>query len=474
MNWFYSTRYFDSEINGRIQVRRFLGTYTVKVHGEAQSSPYTDTMWRVAMRRITRHAHIKHVLLLGLGGASSLRALFQKFPHAHVTIVEWDPAMLELCRSLHLLKHPEQTHVLIGDVRDIVPALSQKFDLIIFDLFSGNKISPTIIDAQSQQSIIQRLAPNGYYLVNFWLGGKHEPEVAAGFTTQDKWRFRINTFALYRPPLPTGYERYRAYADFQKREARLQTRHQFFASGSTHGLRSKTGPLCFEKYVGNTEPDISKWPHPRLITWHPTSKLPKPKGWHASSLYNGTKSYGIAHITNLENHWADWSSRAKRQRKQWLEHDSKEWSITEVTNDEFFTAFKKAKLGVGLVGILARLVKYKQMYHGPLVKLFGAKKQGSSEIHAGLAVLHIPEASTSLHLAAFHLPAARETSVGTALIDTWFQEAIANNITYLDFGTIRANSEPRDWQGFTDFKNQFLTHTIFTPKPFFKFKGKSK
>ncbi len=472
MNWLYSKKQFGSKINGAITVRRLFGRYTVYVHGQMESSPYTDTMWKQALKKITKGTRIKQVLLLGLAGGSATPAILKKFPNAHITALEWDETMAEVFKTIRH-KEAEQTEIILGDVEVTVPKISTKFDLVIFDLYQGNTISKHIFDEPFTVNLAEHLAPNGYFLVNYWLGRTGSGAVTKYFLHQQSWRFRVNSLSLYRPALPEGYERYRAHPAFTQRETIIQKNHILVHAGKATGLRVKRGPFYVEKYIGITEPNIQPLGEHRIVFWQPLRQIVRPAGWHRSLLFGGTHSYGMAHITNPEQYWENWSGHAKRHRKKWLQEKGIAWEIIEASEEEFCTAFTQARMGMGLSHIMVQLVKYKIRAHGSNIQLFAARKPGTTEILAGLAVMHVPEAATSVHLAAFHLPPARHGSIGTGLIDVWYQAAIAKHITYLDFGVVRANGEPRSWQGYTDFKNQFLTHTVFTPKSFYKLVKKS-
>lgn len=473
MNWIYSKRYFDSEKNGRIKVRRLLGQYTIVVGYTMETSPYTTTMWRLALRHVTKNARVKSILMLGLGGAGSIAALLKKYPHARITVLEWDPTMLEICQKLNLIKHRERVDIHIGDARHTTKALTQKFDLIIFDLVCGKNISEAITDHQFLQDIANRLAPNGYFLVNYFSEQNKSKYIEEHFLHQESWRYRYNALALYRPQLPADYEKYRANIAFIQRESKIVPDMHMILSGDRTGTRHKVGFIYSEKYLGNKEPPITPFEHLRLIHWQPTVHTACPPGWHKSWLQMGTRSYGLAHITNPEHYWEHWSNHALRQRKKW-ETEQVKWEIGPAAEDDFFKAFVEVRYGLGLSRVFVNIIKHKIRAHGPLVKLFAARLKGTTPILAGLAVLHTPECSTSTHVAAFHLPEARNGPVGTGLIDTWYKEAISQNIRFLDFGVVRANGEPRSWKGYSDFKNQFLTHTAFNPKPFFKFVRKVK
>ena len=51
-----------------IECNRFFGKYTIKVNEFYQTSPYTNRMWRKAIKKLPREVKVKNVLVLGYGG----------------------------------------------------------------------------------------------------------------------------------------------------------------------------------------------------------------------------------------------------------------------------------------------------------------------------------------------------------------------------------------------------------------------
>lgn len=76
------------------------------------------------------------VLLLGLGGGSVPSILRKEFGHdAPITAVEIDPAMVELGRRYFGLGGIPELRIVEGDATLLVHALTERYDLVIVDLF---------------------------------------------------------------------------------------------------------------------------------------------------------------------------------------------------------------------------------------------------------------------------------------------------------------------------------------------------
>ncbi len=470
MSWLYEKLTLDSKQNGRVEAHRLFGRLTVTAQGKNQSSSYTDRMWRKAVAKITKGARVKNILVLGLAGGSCISPLLKKFPHSHITAVEWDEDMRSVFNHFHP-KLKSQVSIKVQDASRFIEQEKSRYDLIVFDIYQGNTIWPGLKQPHTLQTLHNLLAPNGYFLCNFWLSRDAHPLVANVFGQQAKWRYALNLFGLFRPQLDDSFERYRACPALVQRENTTRPRGYALRWQGDLVLEVKRlGFFHIAKHIGRTSPDTTSLPKPHVVFWQNTVMSKRPAGWLTWPLREGAEAYGIAKITATPDYFSGWSSHAKRHRKNWLSQDSTQWQIRNATVGEFCRSYKHAKQGIGLPTMMSSVVKYKIKMHGNLCKLYLVEHKQTKDIAAGLCVLDVPECKTSAHIAAFILEAGKLTSAGTGLIDYWYRQSIEQGFEYLDFGVIRSNGEPRDWQGYTDFKTQFLTHTIFQPKPYFQIK----
>src|SRR3989344_5978756 len=147
MGFFWETRTYQSEKNGTIHCRRFFGRWRVTVDGFDETTPYTNRMWKRALRRVSKKSGVKRVLLLGLGAGGAIAYLYRRFRNATITAVEWDPVMITLADELGFFPRERRPRIIQGDAAVLVPELTEKFDLIIVDLFRGRKVDAALSDA---------------------------------------------------------------------------------------------------------------------------------------------------------------------------------------------------------------------------------------------------------------------------------------------------------------------------------------
>lgn len=470
MSWWYEQWTRTSEKNGLIRVRRILGRWKVTVGGWDETSAYMTSVWRFVAKTVPRREKIKTILVLGLGAGGTIEMLHRLFHDCRTTTIEWDPVMVEITERLRLYSSSHAPRVIVADAREALPRLEGCFDLILFDLFRGNKAAEIFKHEDVCRALSRLLAPKG----SFFFNGFQEPEL---FRDLDRflachrtWKFKWNRVALFRhfglgrigDPLPTGYVQFRQDEAYLKRQASVLKQATLLGQKNCYGFRWKRGPLWFEHYVSDEEPVIREGPS-RVLIWQPVTKVDRPRGWWRMPVQTNQRQTGFAEIRDPEKYWESWSAHAERHRGRWLKEDR--FTIEETDFATFLPAYRRLKKLWWLKNDFIRILEKKVRAHGSLVHFFVARERSDKTIRAGFAFLVIPESSQSVHLLSFIQPEAQHSSVGTGLMDEWFKFCIAHQIRFLDFDIFWAPGEPREWKGFSRFKSQFVTHFIRYPNP---------
>jgi GNAT superfamily N-acetyltransferase/precorrin-6B methylase 2 len=473
MSWLHERHLFRSDKNGVIVAKRFFGTWEITVDGYDQSSSYIKKMWQEALARLPEYARAKRVLLLGLGAGSIIDDLHRRFPNCQVTVIEWDPEMITLAKRLHLFKPEHAPQVLVGDALEMLPTLDQTFDLIVFDLYRGERPEPRLAEADFQKQLQSHLKHSGFLLANVFKTPTLLEATDRFFSREQTWHFRFNTLALYRPQ---SYSTYRAEEGYLRRHADGKLNGVFIQTPSVDerllipGLRWKRGPLRFEGYFSDDEPACDPDAPRRLVIWQPLRpNVIRPKTWWRFPLPVNVRRTGHVEISDPAEYWKDWNENVRRQRAKWLK--AKPLAIEEVSLDDFVAGYREARPWFRMRDMFVKQLRERIVLFPGLVTLLGARDPATGQIRAGFATLDIPECGASIHLTSFFHPQFRRTGVGTALVDAWFRRAIAHNIRYLDFDIFWVFGEPREWKGFSKFKSQFGTRFVDYPPPFLKIVG---
>ena len=470
MSWLYENFSLTSEKNGKIFFRRLFGRWKVTVGGYDQTSRYITDMWKDALRRVPPNLIVKKVLLLGFGAGGTIELLREQFPKSQITVVEWDPVMVEIAGRIKFFEPGEDIQIILGDANLFVPELADRFDVIIFDLYCGEQ--PQLINDPAFREVMRRrLSPSGFLVANVF----HDAPILERFGETWKmvrsWRFKFNRLGLLQrddaPSAGGGADSSNFFIPYRTSRAYLKpqsdgTHVQFLDNRTIFGTRWHHGPLWFDGYAGDPEPDILPGPA-RFVIWQPLTFFDAPKGWRRSWIQMNPRKTGFAILNQTENYWKTWSEHAQRHRKKWMKEDR--FTIEPIAFDEFAAAYRPIKKLGWMTEFYVRDLQHKMQRHEGCVHLFGARERSTGKVLAGLAVMDIPEINCSVHVIAFIHPSAMHSSVSTGLIDHWFQHAIRAGLSFLDFDIFWAPGEPRVWKGFSRFKSQFGTRFIRYPFP---------
>lgn len=473
LDWF-RVRTVVSEKNGPVVLAHGLQGPVVMVNGYYQTGPYIKAMWQKALRHIPRTASVKRVLVLGYGAGGTNRPICRRFPSARITAIEWDPDMIALAKQLKLHAPHELEDLRVGDAAEVVGQLIGTFDLIIFDLYRGREPSPLIEDPAFLKRLRELTSPNGYFLVNVFEKPDAMKTVAAFFSWRRRWTYRWNHCGLFRPfgcggqgdPLLPEFLPFHAVPALVERETRMHPGHVFLHGDGFAGRRWRVGPLAFEMYYGDVEPVIERGIGRRVIFWQTLARMDVPTGWHRAPYMPNFRKTGYAPVGSEDDYWKRWTPHAQRHRKRWLA--APDAQIRDVDLDTFVSAYRHGTVDYLLKRMFIWMLKRKAEAHGDLMRYWLAVRPDGTAI-AGLAVLDIPEAKTSVHMIAFYTKEAKHSSANYGLIDHWFRDATHKGWSYLDFDVFRGPTDPRAWEGFSRFKSQFGTRFILYPNPLVRF-----
>ncbi|MBL8814924.1 MAG: hypothetical protein JNL58_02755 [Planctomyces sp.] len=121
MHRIFQSPTMQSERNGTIEVRKWFGSVEVLVDGYTQSGRYLWRMWHQALLRLPGSQKVDRILMLGLGTGSAILAIHSCYPTAALTIVEWDPVMIELAAKHCCASELIRSTIVLGDVVDVLP-----------------------------------------------------------------------------------------------------------------------------------------------------------------------------------------------------------------------------------------------------------------------------------------------------------------------------------------------------------------
>ena len=464
LKWFFEKKIYNSPKNGTILCERVLGKWYIFVGGIHQTSPLMTKLWTKSLKRIPKNLGIKKILFLGFGAGGTIEALHKKFGNVSITCVEHDPIMIDIAKKIKLFKPEHTPQIILEDAKIALENINEKFDLILSDLFSGINPPNFYNDEIFLQNLQKKLGINGLLLINIFKNKELLSYFNNYFSKISEWRIRYNNFALYKYISKT-FIHPRQDKKYLSADVVENFRFELIKNADSPGIRWRMGPIWFEKYFSDTEPNIQKFNHPRVIIWQPILMFEKPKTWKRLWFDKMVKN-GFTDITNKESYWNDWDYGARRYRNNFLK--DKKYAIEKTSLQVFLSNYPNVKNYKKIKKwVMYKLNNYRK-FCGNDVHFFLAIQNDKKIISGGLAIVDFPNLNQSIHLASFINPKVKDNQIGVGLIDYWFKECMKNKISILNFGAFWSCGDPRDWKGFSDFKSKFGIHFLEYPHSLFK------
>ena len=110
----------------------------------------------------------RHILIIGLGGASMQRYLYRLLPDAIIETAELDPAVVEVATSYFFFKEDVRQIVHLGDGRKFIESSKDKYDIIFLDAFSATAIPYPLSTRECLEAIKDHLVSGGIVCANLW------------------------------------------------------------------------------------------------------------------------------------------------------------------------------------------------------------------------------------------------------------------------------------------------------------------
>ncbi len=124
--------------------------------------PYMQAM----MATLLFQAPPKRTLLLGLGGGAMVRFLHHYLPDSHISAVEIDQEMINICRKQFTLPDSESVEIINAEAGSFIHNTAQHYDTLFIDLYSAD-CQPELIKSNDFYSdCSEKLTQNGALVLN--------------------------------------------------------------------------------------------------------------------------------------------------------------------------------------------------------------------------------------------------------------------------------------------------------------------
>lgn len=108
----------------------------------------------------------QQILLFGLGGGDMVRQLNFLLPDSQITVVEIDPAIVEVSRDFFELPDSDKVTIKIDDAAHFLHQDRQHYQLMLIDIYDGKDIPNLLQDPGFYQRCHQKIEDNGVLVLN--------------------------------------------------------------------------------------------------------------------------------------------------------------------------------------------------------------------------------------------------------------------------------------------------------------------
>jgi len=143
------------------------GFHSVQLTGGLFTGLYYDVLF------LAPHlADGREVLVLGMGGGTTVRAYRRLYPGARVTAVEIDPLVVAVAHERMGVERGPDLAVHVADARPFLQGGSSLYDVVEVDVFAGGPYAPFYcLTREFFAAARARLAPNGLLAMNVYAPG---------------------------------------------------------------------------------------------------------------------------------------------------------------------------------------------------------------------------------------------------------------------------------------------------------------
>ncbi len=160
------TRKIKSDYNGYLELTQINGKTLLNTANTNYSYGSLQRILHFSLLQIDL-SKVKNILVLGLGGGSVLKTIRNEFNFSgNITAVDIDPVIIQIADKEFGISSNENTNIICSDAFNYVNNNSNKFNLIIIDLFIDNEVPEKFLSLEFWREIINKLEVDGYIIFN--------------------------------------------------------------------------------------------------------------------------------------------------------------------------------------------------------------------------------------------------------------------------------------------------------------------
>ena len=177
----YNTVYVEDEGGHRLLRLNHskAGFHSIQARAGLLTGIYYDALYLAPLM-----ASGRNILILGMGGGTTVRGYREFYPGARLTAVEIDPLVVRVAHEYMGVHDGPDLEVHVADARPFLAGGTETFDVVEIDVFSGGPYAPFYcLTSEFFEAVRRRLSPTGVVALNvFAPGGDGELSEAVAST----------------------------------------------------------------------------------------------------------------------------------------------------------------------------------------------------------------------------------------------------------------------------------------------------
>jgi spermidine synthase len=156
-----------SKISGQITVQKYFGKVALYVGNTQQSGPLVEKIWKKGFQQIkSDKAGHKNILILGLGAGTITDVINRFYPDSETIGVEIDSKIVDVGKKYFNLGSLGNLRILCKDASLFIEKNEEKFDLILVDLYLGQKFPEKFEYSEFLSNLSQTMSKKGLVVFN--------------------------------------------------------------------------------------------------------------------------------------------------------------------------------------------------------------------------------------------------------------------------------------------------------------------
>lgn len=155
-----------SKYSGILEINYVHGQKVLDSKNTSYSYGNLQRVWELTLDQISLRG-VERVLILGMGGGSSIELLREKFKYkGKIVAVEIDPVIIDIAKTEFNIRPNAMLKIECMDAAEYVNKKTRKFDLILVDVFIDDKIPGKLLSREFWKKLSNKTNQGGKILFN--------------------------------------------------------------------------------------------------------------------------------------------------------------------------------------------------------------------------------------------------------------------------------------------------------------------